>query len=134
MFDGKPFFCPVEQIQITMADDAAPDVAFRVHDYTPYFREWVTLKPALVSKKNSPSASEGNDSSEECIVAEVSEPEEAGESSGDEVAARAPLPAWDTLQLHDSEAKAMVVSHYDPNSIRDAREIDYEWTGREWQA
>ncbi len=54
MFDGKPFFITADKIKIELAPDAEPDVASKVEDYTPTFRELVTLKPGLVAARAKP--------------------------------------------------------------------------------
>ena len=121
LYEGKPFFCPVDQIQITMRDDATPDVAVRVHDYTPVFKEWVTLRPALVSEKSSPSGLAEDDL-------------EPGEISNDECAEQSvPQAGLDAPGLRDAEARAVVISHCYPNVYDYSGIIDYEWTGMEWQ-
>ena len=49
LYSGRPFLCPTDQVTVTVSEGATPDIAARVHDYTPYFNETITLKPALVS-------------------------------------------------------------------------------------
>ena len=63
LYAGKPFLCPAEDITVTVRDGGRPQVATRVQDYTPYFDETITLRPALVSADDRSSAPDLEESS-----------------------------------------------------------------------
>ena len=41
LYAGKPFLLPAEDVTISMKKGAKPNVAIRVEDYAPYFKETI---------------------------------------------------------------------------------------------
>ena len=131
---------------MTVRKGAKPNVAARVRDYTPYFNETITLKPALVSANGSSSAPELWESESETDDWASRESLEGGRttyasdileaceetSSGDDPE---PLPlgpfSVHQRELNAQRAKTLMMSHSGWATSEDRRIQDYEWTGSE---
>ena len=122
MFGGKPFFCPVDQIMVKLREDATPDVAVRVHDFTPFFSELITLRPALTALLTTE-----NDS---CDEEGEGDAPASGEDDTDE---KQQIEKPSDNELRDYEARAMLLNNVDWGGRWHPDVKDYAWTGEEWQ-
>ena len=147
LYSGKPFLCPAEEITVTVREGASPQVAARVHDYTPYFDETITLKPALVSADGGSFGPicEGESDSDEWASRESLEGgtttyasdilEACDETfSGDDPQ---PLPlgpfSGRQQELNAQRAKTQMMSHSGWTASGYCEIRDYVWTGSEPQ-
>ena len=151
MFDGKPWFCPMDDVVISFKPGAKLDVAARVDDYTPIFKEEITLRPGLPAL-----AVDINGNMKSALVAKAEDSQESSEGDWafiDETDDEAPWRSWQAVDLNtgqglekkewgDIAARTMLNSHFrsemsqpvEPRSeMQKFRDIeDYQWTGAEW--